>query len=56
MPRYIGRHIVLGDLFRVNFSDVGSGGIFDAANHFGLEGLPPFDQFENALGVCLSYV
>jgi hypothetical protein len=35
----LGRHIVLRDFFRVNFSYVWVGCIFHAADHFGLEGL-----------------
>ena len=48
-----GRHIVLRDLFRVNFSHVRVGCIFHAADHFGLEGLSLFEQFFDALRACL---
>ena len=44
-PQVFGRHIVLRDLFRVNFSHVRVGGIFHAADRFGLEGLPLLKQF-----------
>jgi hypothetical protein len=42
-PQVFGWHIVLWDLFRVNFSHVWVGCIFHAADHFGLEGLPLLD-------------
>jgi hypothetical protein len=55
-PQVFGRHIVLWDLFRVNFSHVRVGCIFHAADYFGLERLPLLDQFFDALGVCLRDV
>ena len=50
------RHIVLRDLFRVNFSHVRIGCVFHAGDHFGLERLPLFDQFLDALCACLRDV
>jgi len=44
-----GRHIVLWDFSRVNFSYIRVGCIFHAADYFGLEGLPLLDQFLDAL-------
>ena len=42
------RHVVLADLFRVNFRHVGIGSIFHTANRFGLEILTLFEQFDDA--------
>jgi len=50
------RHIVLGDLFGVNFGDVCVGCIFHAADRFGFEGLSLFQQFFDTLRACLRDV
>ena len=51
-----GRHVVLRDLFCVNFGHVRVGCIFHAADGFRLIGLPLLDQFFNACGACLRPV
>jgi hypothetical protein len=51
-----GRHIVLPDLSRVNFSHIRVGCIFHAADHFGLIGLPLLGQFLDARRACLREV
>jgi hypothetical protein len=48
------RHIVLRDLFGVNFSHVRIGCIFYAADYFGLKGLTFLDQFFDALRACFG--
>ena len=48
-----GRHIVLGDLSRVNFSHVRVGCVLNTFDRLGLEGLPFFHEFFNALRACL---
>jgi hypothetical protein len=45
-------HIVLGDLFRVNFGDIGVGCIFYTSDCFGLKGLPLLEEFRDALRAC----
>ena len=50
------RHIVLGDLFRVNFGNVRVGCIFYTSDCFGLEGLPLLEEFCNALRACLGEI
>jgi hypothetical protein len=47
------RNIVLRHLPCMNFRHVRIGGIFHAADRFGLEGLPVFEQFQNALPTSL---
>ena len=51
-----GRHVVLGDLFCVDFGHVRVGCIFHAADGFRLIGLPLLDQFFNAGRACLGPV
>ena len=51
-----GRHIVLRDLFGVNFSHVRAGGLFHAADGFGLKGLSLLGQFFDARRACLRAV
>jgi hypothetical protein len=51
--KIFGRHVVFAELSSVDLGHIRVGGIFDSADHFGLEELPFFEQFLDAFGVGL---
>jgi hypothetical protein len=48
-----GRHIILRDFMRINFSDAAVRCIFHSADRFGLERLPLLDEFQHTQRACL---